>query len=159
MAKLYGLMRLGRDAEIKRMQDGEAVCNLSLAYDYGKKDGNGDRPTQWVDAALWGKRAESVAEYLVKGSKHLFTIDGVHMEKYIDKEGFEAFTLKGTVSDVELGDRKDSAPQRQPAQQSSQAPQRRAPAPAPAPRQQQRQAPPRNNDDGYGGPPDEDIPY
>lgn len=159
MAKLYGMMRLGRDAEIKRLQDGEAVCNLSLAYDYGKKDGNGDRPTQWVDAAFWGKRAESVAEYLVKGSKHLFTIDGVHMEKYIDKDGYEAFKLAGTVADVELGDRKDSAPQRQPAQQGSQAPQRRAPpAPAPAPRQQQRQTPPRG-DDGYGGPPDDDIPY
>lgn len=141
MAKMYGLMRLGRDAEIRRTPGGDPVCNLSLAYNYGQKDDSGERPSQWVNASLWGKRAESLAEYLTKGSLHLFTLDNIHMRKYTDKDGYEAFSLDATVVDVELGPRKDGAapassggsstgtPQRRPASGGSSS----APAPAPKP--------------------------
>lgn len=107
MAKLYGLMRLGRDAEIRRTPGGDAVCNLSLAYNYGQKGDDGDRPVQWINASLWGKRAESLAEYLTKGSLHLFTLDGVHMRKYTDKDGYDAYSLDATVVDVELGPKRE----------------------------------------------------
>ncbi len=136
--KAYGLMRLGRDAEIRRLQDGTAVCNLSLAYNFGKKDDSGDRPSQWIDAALWGKRAEALAEYLTKGSLHCFTLSDVHMEKYTDKEGYDAYKLAATVDDVELGPRREGAAsvntssggtgQRRPANGGN------ASAPAPAPK-------------------------
>lgn len=137
MAKLYGLMRLGRDAEIRRTPGGDAVCNLSLAYNYGQKPEGGERPTQWIDASLWGKRAESLAEFLTKGSLHLFTLSDVHIETYTDKEGYEAFKLAGRVDDVELGPRKEGAPSGG-TQGSASGAQRRpyggaAPSPSPAP--------------------------
>jgi single-strand DNA-binding protein len=138
MAKLYGLMRLGRDAELKTVGD-QKVCNLSLAYNHGKKDEKGDRPTQWVDAALWGKRAESLAPFLKKGTLHLFTISDIHMEQYEDKDGYAAYKLAGMVDDVELGPKQGdsssaapassgSAPARRPAAGAATA--ARAPAPA-----------------------------
>jgi single-strand DNA-binding protein len=40
------------------------VANVSLAFTYGKKGDDGKRPTQWVDASLWGQRAESLAPYI-----------------------------------------------------------------------------------------------
>lgn len=109
MAKTYGLMRLGRDAEIRRLTNGDAVCNLSLAYNHGQKGEDGNRPTQWVDASLWGKQAESLAPYLVKGSLHLFTLRDIHIEEYEDKDGFLKPKLVATVVDVELGPKQEGA--------------------------------------------------
>lgn len=131
MAKLYGLMRLGRDAEVKTLPSGKQVANLSLVYNYGQKEGD-EYPSQWIDAAFWGERAEKLAPYLLKGSLHLFTLGDVRIEKYTDKEGYDAFKLAARVDDVELGPKReagqsnDAPPQRRPA---TQAPARQA-APA-----------------------------
>ena len=67
MAMMIGLARLGRDAEIRTTSQGDSVATLALAFSYGRKGSDGNRPTQWVDAALWGKRAEALAPYLTKG--------------------------------------------------------------------------------------------
>lgn len=125
MAKLIGLMRVGRDAEVKTLPGGEKVANLSLAYNYGRADAEGKRPTQWVDAALWGKRAEALEPYLKKGTMHEFTVHDIHMEPYTDKEGFQAFKMTGNVIDVELGPKQ--APS-QGNQSQGQAPAARRPA-------------------------------
>lgn len=58
MAKMYGLMRLGRDAEVKTLPSGKKVANLSLAYNYGQKEGD-EYPSQWIDAAFWGTSREA----------------------------------------------------------------------------------------------------
>lgn len=107
--KTIGLARLGRDAEVRYTPSGDPVCNLSLAFNYGQKDNDGNRPTQWIDAALWGKRAESLAQYLVKGSLHCFTLDEIHIETYQGRNG-EGFKLVARVLDVELGPRAGDAP-------------------------------------------------
>lgn len=126
MAKLIGLMRVGRDAEVKTLPGGEKVANLSLAYNYGRADAEGKRPTQWVDAALWGKRAEALEPFLKKGTMHEFTVHDIHMEPYTDKDGYQAFKMTGNVIDVELGPKQGasqgghpegSAPARRPADQ------------------------------------------
>src|SRR3546814_3545398 len=77
MAILTGLMRLGRDAELKYTAGGDAIANLALAYNYGKKE-NGKQPSQWVDAALFGKRAESLAQYLTKGDRKSTRLNSSH---------------------------------------------------------------------------------
>lgn len=60
----YGLARLGRDAELRTTGNGDTVATLALAFTRRVK---GEKLTQWVDGALWGKRAESLAPYLLKG--------------------------------------------------------------------------------------------
>lgn len=57
--------RLGRDAEVRYTTQGDAVANFSLAVDERKK---GEKVTLWVDCSLWGKLAESLAPYLLKGA-------------------------------------------------------------------------------------------
>lgn len=117
--KVFGLARIGRDVEIRTTAQGESVAGIALAFNYRNK---GEKCTQWVEASLWGKRAESLAPYLRKGGLVSVTIDDVHIETYQgrDKEGVK---LVGRVADVELaggGDRQE-------------APQRQAPAAKPAP--------------------------
>ena len=97
-----GLYTLGRDAEVRFTANGDAVASLSLAYNYGKKDADGKQPTQWVDASLWGKRAESLAQYLLKGKEIWAVLDDVHIETYNKKDGGEGFKLAARVSDIKF---------------------------------------------------------
>ena len=125
MSKMFGLARLGRDAEIRTTSQGESVATLALAFSYGRKGGDGRRPTQWVDGALWGKRAEALAPYLTKGGLVSVLLEDVHIETYQGKNG-EASKLVGRVVDVELagGGERTASPAPAP---------RAAPAPRPAP--------------------------
>ena len=129
---LIGMARLGRDAEVRYTPQGDAVANLSLCFNYGKADGQGQRPTTWVDAALWGERAEKLAQYLTKGGAHSFIVADVHMEEYEGRNG-KGVKLVGRVMDVTLGPRQDGGSgggQRS----AAPAPAQRSQAPAPAPK-------------------------
>lgn len=64
---------VGKDAELRRTGNGDAVLGFSLAVDNGKdKDGN-KRPSTWFDCSLWGKRAEALERHITKGSKLVLT--------------------------------------------------------------------------------------
>lgn len=57
--------RVGKDA-ITRQAGNEPVTGWSLAVDSGYGD---KKQTLWLDCSLWGKRGESVAQYITKGSQ------------------------------------------------------------------------------------------
>lgn len=97
-----GLYTLGRDAEVRFTAKGDAVASLSLAYNYGKRDADGKQPTQWVDASMWGKRAESLTQYLLKGKEIWAVLDDVHIETYKKKDGTEGFKLAARVVDIKF---------------------------------------------------------
>ena len=122
--KAFGLARLGRDAELRTTSQGESVATLALAFSYGRKGSDGNRPTQWVDAALWGKRAEALAPYLTKGGLVSVSLEDVHIETFEGKNG-PGHKLAARVVDVELASPKQASA-------AAPAPQR-APAPRPAP--------------------------
>ena len=135
MAQLFGLARLGRDAEVRFTQAGKPVATLALAFDYGKKE-NGKRPSQWVDAALWGERAETLAPYLLKGQQLGVTVDDVHIETFQKNDGTQGHKLTGRVSNIEFAgsapqQNSQAQPQQRPQQQSR--PQQAAPQQQPAP--------------------------
>lgn len=135
--KAHGIARIGRDVELRTTQSGETVASLSLAFSYGRKGDDNKRPTQWVDASFWGKRAEAVAPYITKGAQVYVVLDDVHIETFQGKNG-EGHKLAARVSDLELiGPRQDSA----------------APAPRPAPRPAP--APASSGFDGM----DDDVPF
>lgn len=99
--KAFGIARLGRDGEIRHTAQGEVVASLSLAFSYGRKGQDGKQPTQWVEASLWGKRAEALAPYLRKGDQIGVTLEDVHIETYTGKNG-EGHKLAARVLDVQL---------------------------------------------------------
>lgn len=102
MANMTGLFRLGRDAELRYTQGGDPILNVALAYEYGRKGQDGRRPTQWLDAVLFGKRAESLAQYLTKGSRIYAGLSDVHIRTYEKKDGTTGFSLSANIQDVEF---------------------------------------------------------
>lgn len=113
--KLVGVARLGKDAEVRYTPNGKAVANLSLAYNFGQKDSEGKRQTQWVDAALWGDQAERLNQYLLKGTVLNVMCRDVHIETFEGRNG-QGFKLVGTVADIEfVPKQRESDGQQQPA--------------------------------------------
>lgn len=135
MSRMIGLASLGRDAEVRYTPDGQPVCNLSLAFSYGRKGDNGKRPTTWVDASLWGKLAEAISPYMLKGGKVFVVIDDVHLEYFNKGDGSQGVKIAGRVNGIELagGQRAQETEQAQrpaarPAPTQSRPPQQSRPA-------------------------------
>ena len=109
MSKMIGLARLGRDAEVRTTSQGESVATLALAFSYGRKGSDGKRPTQWVDGALWGKRAEALAPYLLKGGLVSVLLEEVHLEQGQPGLHREHVDLRPEVGGVERAGRPPGA--------------------------------------------------
>ncbi len=108
--------QLGKDAEIRYLSTGDAVAGFSVADSQGK-----DKPTIWWRCSLFGKRAESLAPYLVKGQA--VTVTGTVTEReYTDKDGQVRKSMDVRVNDIALqGGKREStapAPARKPEQTS-----------------------------------------
>ena len=125
MAQMVGVFRIGRDAEVRFTQGGDPVASLSLAFNYGKKQEDGKRPSQWIDASLWGKRAEAMAPYLKKGGMVYCVISDPHIETFQGKNG-EGVKLAGSIMEIEFAGGKQDGGGRQ--EQSAPAPQQSRPA-------------------------------
>ncbi len=68
--KIIIVGNLGRDPEMRYMQDGQAVTNLSIATNRkwtDKATGESQEEVTWFRASVWGKQAEAANEYLTKG--------------------------------------------------------------------------------------------
>lgn len=102
----------GKDAEVKYLNDGTAIASFSVA------DSQGKDKTVWWNCSLFGKRADALAPYILKGTK--VTVSGQATEEvWTDKNGQERKSMKVRVNDIAL---QSKAEQRQEPQQ--QAPQK-----------------------------------
>lgn len=54
---------IGKDAELRKTQNGDSVASFSVAVSDRKKE------TTWFDVSLWGKRAEGLHSYIKKGGQ------------------------------------------------------------------------------------------
>lgn len=135
--------RIGRDAELRFTVSGDPVCSVPVAVDYGRKGQDGKKPTQWYELTLWGKQAEGLAPYLLKGKQVAFTGTDLHIETFDKTGGGQGFKLVCRCSEIKFasdGQGQQAAPQPQAARQ-----------PAPRPQPSQQAAPP----DDF----DQDIPF
>ena len=117
---ISGVGRLGRDAEVRYTPSGTAVANLAVAFNFGKKNEQGNRDSQWLDLSLWGKQAESLSQYLTKGTQVSITADAPHIEYYIKNDGAQQGKLVANIINIELigscgGVAKDLEQQKKPA--------------------------------------------
>ena len=93
--KVIVIGRLGRDPEVRYLQNGTAVCNLNLATDEGYKDQQGQKQerTEWHKIQAWGKQAENCAQYLAKGRACL--VEGkLQTRKCKDQQGNDRYTTE-----------------------------------------------------------------
>lgn len=130
MAQLFTSARIGNEPELRytQGQNPQAVLEIALPCDYGRKDQQtGRKPTQWVQATLWAKRAEALAPYLVKGQWVTVTLDDVHVEEFQRRDGTAGSKMVGTISAIQLIGSAPDAVQPHPQAQAAR---------QPAPRQQ-----------------------
>ena len=90
---------LGKDPESKQVNDMQ-VASFSLAVRTGKDE------TTWIDCTVWGKRAETVVNYLHKGDKITVAGNG-KVRVYQKKDGTEGRSLDLRVSDFTLPPKKE----------------------------------------------------
>ena len=129
---------LTRDAELRSINDGTAVLSFAVADNQGK-----DKTAIFWNCSLFGKRADSLHQYLTKGQQ-VTVIGTVSEREFTDKEGNKRKSMDVRVNDIALQGGKREEGERQPS--------RAAPA-----RQSQRSAAPA----GGGGfeDMDDDIPF
>lgn len=94
------LGNLGADAELRATQSGTAVLNMRLAVNESWKDKNGERQekTEWMTCVLWGKRAEALHKYLIKGTRIL--VEGSLRTSSYEKDGEKRYSTEVNVSNV-----------------------------------------------------------
>jgi single-strand DNA-binding protein len=94
---------LGRDAELRYTGTGTAVAKFSVATTetYKGRDGEKKEETEWHRINLWGKSAETLAQYLTKG-KQVYIEGRLKTQKWKDKEGADRTTVEVTADKVTL---------------------------------------------------------
>ncbi len=86
---------LGRDAELRYTPGGAAVATLNMATTevWNDKSGQRQEKTEWHRVVLWGKSAESLAEYLTKG-KQIYIEGRLQTRQWDDKDGNKRYTTE-----------------------------------------------------------------
>ena len=93
--------RLTRDVELKYTNSGFAIANLSLAVNRRvKKDDTWQEEGHFFNCVLIGKRAEALAQYLVKGKQ--IGIQGELKQNRWEQDGQPRSRVEIFVNDLQL---------------------------------------------------------
>lgn len=93
--------RLTRDAELKYTNSGMAVCKLSIAVNRSKKNGDAwEDEANFFDATLWGKIAESLSQYLVKGKQ--IAVHGELRQERWEQDGQNRSKVGININNIQL---------------------------------------------------------
>jgi len=88
---------LGRDPEIRAMQNGDRVANLRIATSETWRDqASGERKekTEWHSVVIWNQNLVKLAEqYLRKGSK-IYLEGSLQTRKWSDQSGAEKYSTE-----------------------------------------------------------------
>ena len=95
--KVILIGNLGRDPEVRTMQNGNRVANLSVATSETWRDkASGERKerTEWHRVVIFNDRLVDIAEkYLRKGSK-VYLEGALQTRKWTDKDGAEKYSTE-----------------------------------------------------------------
>ena len=105
MNKVMLIGNVGREPEVRYVDQGQAVARLTMATtERGYTLQNGtqvpDR-TEWHNVILWRKLAEIVERYVHKGDK-LYIEGRIHYASYDDKQGKRQYYTEIWADNMEL---------------------------------------------------------
>lgn len=93
-----------RDAELRNTAGGTSILNFTVAVNERRKNqstGEWDNYPNFVDCTTFGKRAESLAQYLRKGTK--VAVSGrLHYSSWKAKDGSNRSKLDVTADQVDI---------------------------------------------------------
>ena len=86
---------LGRDPEVRHLENGASVANFSIATSetYKDKSGNKQEQTEWHNIVLWRGLAEIAEKYLRKGSQ-IYVEGKLRTRSWQDKDGNTRYTTE-----------------------------------------------------------------
>lgn len=101
--KVILLGNLGKDPEVRRLDDGRGVANFSLATSetYKKKSGEKVTNTEWHNIVLWSPLADIAESYLKKGSQ-VYIEGKISNRSYEDKDGVKKYISEVVGRDITL---------------------------------------------------------
>lgn len=94
---------LGRDAEMRYTPGGHAVATFNLATTESWKDkesGQKKEQTEWHRVVVWGRTAEALQEFLVKGKQ--VCVEGQLQTRKWEKDGQTHWTTEVKARNVVL---------------------------------------------------------
>ena len=93
----------GNDPEIKTLENGKKLAHLTIATNdrYTNEKGEKIEQTEWHRVTAWGKTAEIIEKYVVKGKE--VAIDGkLTHRSYDDKNGEKKYVTEVVVNEILL---------------------------------------------------------
>ena len=86
---------LGRDPEVRHLDNGRAVTNFSIATSETYKNRNGEKVTntEWHNIVLWTPLAEIAEKYLKKGNQ-VYIEGKITTRSYDDKDGIKRYVTE-----------------------------------------------------------------
>jgi single-strand DNA-binding protein len=110
--KVILLGNLGRDPEVRHLENGRAVANFSIATSetYKNKQGEKVTNTEWHNIVLWTPLAEIAEKYLKKGNQ-VYIEGKLTSRSYEDKEGVTKYITEVVGREMTLlgGPKQDAA--------------------------------------------------
>jgi len=117
MFKIFGVGRLGRDAETRNAGE-TTVTGFSVALDgYA----GGEKIVTWVDCSMWGTRGARMQPYLTKGTAVGLSGDG-RLELYTKRDGSQGAKITCRIDSLEFAGSKQDAEEQRPAPRASSPP-------------------------------------
>lgn len=108
--KVILIGNLGKDPEVRHLENGATVANFPLATteSYKNKEGNKVEQTEWHNIVLWRGLADIAEKYLRKGQT-VYIEGKLKTRSWEDKEGNKRYTTEIVADNMTmLGGRKDS---------------------------------------------------
>ncbi len=99
--KVQLIGNLGNAPEVRNTESGKKLAKFSLATNEIYRNAKGEKvtETQWHNLVAWGKTAEIIEKYLVKGSE--VVVEGKLINRnYTDKEGNKKYVTEVEVSEL-----------------------------------------------------------
>jgi single-strand DNA-binding protein len=104
MNKVFLIGHLGADPEVRYLPNGDPACNFRIATNArwtDKQSGEKKEHTEWHSCSIFGKRAETFAQYVKKG--HRVMVEGeMRTRKWTDKDNIDRWTTEVRVRDFEF---------------------------------------------------------
>ena len=99
--KVQLIGNVGNDPEIKNLEGGKKLANLTIATNDSYKNEKGEKveQTEWHRVIAWGKTAEIIEKYVTKGKE--IAIEGkLTHRSYEDKNGEKRYITEVVVNEL-----------------------------------------------------------
>ena len=96
--------RITQDLEIKKTQSGQDVLSFSIANNRSWKDNDGNKQekTDFHNIVAWGKQAQVLAEYAVKGQE-LYIEGRIETRSWDDESGKKNYRTEIILENFQFG--------------------------------------------------------